>query len=64
MKHTAGITKMKNSYKPLVRKPEWRKLLLAQTEVNIEMGFKKYHLKETPGFIWLMTGIAATNEEG
>jgi hypothetical protein len=32
--------------------------------VNTERGFKKYCLKEVPGFIWLMTGIAATEEEG
>jgi hypothetical protein len=54
----------KNSYKTLVRKPHWRKLLLAPTEVNAERGFKKYHLKEAPGFIWLVTGIAATKEHG
>jgi hypothetical protein len=35
---------MKNSYKTLVRKPHWRKLLLAPTEVNAERGFKNYHL--------------------
>jgi hypothetical protein len=64
MKHKAGITRMKNSYKTLSRKPEWIKLLVAPIEVNTERGFKKYHLKETPGFIWLMTGIAATKEEG
>jgi hypothetical protein len=64
MKHIAGITKMKNSYKTLARKPEWRKLLLATIEVNTESGFKNYRLKETPGFIWRMTGIAATKEEG
>jgi hypothetical protein len=54
---------MKNSYKILVRKPERRKLLLAPGEMNSERGFEKYHLKETPGFIWLMTGIAATKEQ-
>jgi len=32
--------------------------------VNTERGFKKYSLKEVPGFIWLMTGIAATKEQG
>jgi len=55
---------MKNSYKTLVRKPERRKLLLAPVEVNSERGFEKYHLKESPGFIWLMTGIAAIKEQG
>jgi hypothetical protein len=29
-------------------------------EVNTERGLIKYYLKETPGFIWLMTGNAAT----
>jgi hypothetical protein len=41
MKHIAGVKKMKNSYKTLVRKLEWRKLLLAPIEVNTERGFKK-----------------------
>jgi hypothetical protein len=31
--------------------------------VNIER-YKKYSLKEALGFIWLMTGIAATKEQG
>jgi len=55
---------MKNSYKTLVRKLERRKLLLAPVEENSGRGFEKYHLKETPGFIRLMTGIAATKEQG
>ena len=55
---------MKISYKTVVRKPEQRNLLLAPIEVNTERGFKKYHLKETPGFIWLMSRISATKELG
>jgi hypothetical protein len=62
MKHIAGITKMKNSCKTLVKKPECRKLLLAPIEVNTEREFKKYCLKQASGFIWLMSGIAATKE--